>query len=259
MSKPPSSPVAYRTALSQASADKRIDILRLVGASGSISQAARDAGVSYKAAWQAIDTLTNLAGVALVARAVGGAGGGGAQLTPAGVELLAAADALARARGQVLARLQAPGASPALQQLSIRTSMRNQLPCAVTGLEGTGAIVRVQLALADGTALVARITRESVELLGLRPGQAVVALCKATAVLVQPAGSARPPPGRNLLQGRAMRVSRGGPDDGGDEVTAGLAAGLALVGFAPPGSALRATRRVQLLVDESALVLALPG
>ena len=58
-------------------ADKRIDILRRIGAGGSISQAARDAGVSYKAAWQALDTLTNLAGVALVERAVGGAGGGG--------------------------------------------------------------------------------------------------------------------------------------------------------------------------------------
>ena len=47
-----------------------------------------------------------------------------------------------------LKALAAPGQpepTPALQQLSIRTSMRNQLPCAVTGLEGTGAIVRVQV------------------------------------------------------------------------------------------------------------------
>ena len=49
-------------------ADKRIDILRQIGQGGSISQAARAVGVSYKAAWQAIDTLTNLAGVPLVLR-----------------------------------------------------------------------------------------------------------------------------------------------------------------------------------------------
>jgi hypothetical protein len=66
-------PVSYTSALSHASADKRIDVLRAVGASGSISQAARDCGVSYKAAWQAIDTLTNLAGAVLVERVVGGA------------------------------------------------------------------------------------------------------------------------------------------------------------------------------------------
>ena len=38
----------------------------------------RQLGVSYKAAWQAIDTLTNLAGAPLVERTVGGSGGGGA-------------------------------------------------------------------------------------------------------------------------------------------------------------------------------------
>ena len=34
--------------------DKRIDILRRIGEVGSISEAARGAGVSYKAAWQAL-------------------------------------------------------------------------------------------------------------------------------------------------------------------------------------------------------------
>ncbi len=257
---PTASPsVSYTSALSQASADKRIDILRLVGASGSISQAARDAGVSYKAAWQAIDTLTNLAGVVLVQRVVGGAGGGGAQLTAAGQQLLAAAGALAQARGQVLGRLQTPGGAPVLQQLAIRTSMRNQLPCTVASIEGAGSIVRVHLRLADGTPLVARITRDSAQLLALQPGLALLVLCKATAVLVRAASQATPARGRNLLAGRATRVSRGGPDDGGDEVSVELASGLALVGFAAAASGLRARHRVLLLVDPAALVLALPG
>ena len=45
--------------------------MRPVGESGLISQAARAAKVSYQAAWQAIDTLTNHAGMARVERAVG--------------------------------------------------------------------------------------------------------------------------------------------------------------------------------------------
>ena len=56
--------------------DKRIDILRRIGEVGSISEAARGAGVSYKAAWQALETLTNLAGVPLVEKVVGGTGTG---------------------------------------------------------------------------------------------------------------------------------------------------------------------------------------
>jgi molybdate transport system regulatory protein len=65
-------------ALGHAITDKRLLILRSLANAGSISQAAREAGVSYKAAWQAIDTLSNLSGVALVEKVVGGAGGGGA-------------------------------------------------------------------------------------------------------------------------------------------------------------------------------------
>jgi len=266
--------VSYTAALSQASADKRIEILRLVGRSGSISQAGREAGVSYKAAWQAIDTLTNLAGVALVERAVGGAGGGGARITAAGLQLLAAADQLEQARSQVLERLQqqavtsTPGAQaaglPALTQLSVRTSMRNQLPCTVQALEGQGQIVRVGLRLSGGTplaqdtTLVSRITRESAELLGLVPGQSVLALCKATAVAVSRAAGAKAPRGRNLnlFSGRASRVSRG---ETGDEVAGELDAGLQLVGFAPPASGLRSGSRVAMTVDESAVVIALAG
>lgn len=49
-------------ALSQNVVDKRIDVLQRIKQYGSISEAARSAGISYKAAWQAIETLSALAG-----------------------------------------------------------------------------------------------------------------------------------------------------------------------------------------------------
>lgn len=258
-------------ALGHALADKRLDILRQIGECGSISQAARAVGVSYKAAWQAVDTLTNLAGTPLVDRAVGGAGGGGAQLTEAGHQLLVAADAMAQARGAVLSRWQAtPHAGPALARLAVRTSMRNQLPCVVERLVVRGQIVEVLLRLgADGegaSALASRITRESAELLGLQPGVTVQALCKATAVRVERGGrlasadaseadaAAIDAPGTHRLQARATRVVRG---DSGDEVSAALVGGLQMVGFAAPGSGLRAGSPVVLVVEENAVALAL--
>ena len=256
-------------ALGHALTDKRIDILRHIGACGSISQAARAVGVSYKAAWQALDTLTNLAGTPLVSRAVGGAGGGGAQLTDAGRELLAAAEAMAQARGAVLSRWQAtPHAGPALARLAVRTSMRNQLPCVVERLVVQGQIVGVHLRLgadgaggASGAALAARITRESAQLLGLAPGLAVQALCKATAVRVERGGRVAAPvaeaaalQGPHRLSARATRVVRGAS---GDEVSAELAGGLQMVGFAAPGSGLRAGSAVVLVIEDNAVVLAL--
>ncbi|MES2688322.1 MAG: TOBE domain-containing protein [Pseudomonadota bacterium] len=243
--------LSFGSALSHEPADKRIEILRLVGDSGSISQAARDAGVSYKAAWQAIDTLSNLAGGVLVERAVGGAGGGGALITDAGRRLLAVAGQLAESRRQVLDAAAAPGAA-ALPLTGLRTSMRNQFPCHVEGLETKGQTVRVFLRLPDDSQLVSRITKASAELLGLKKKLPVLALCKATAVLVSPLGAGNS--AGQLLSGRAQRISRGAS---GDEVSLLLDAGLLLVGFAAMGSGIRVKTPVSALVDESAVVIAL--
>lgn len=261
----------YIDALGHGPSDKRIDILRGIGRTGSISQAAREAGVSYKAAWQAIDTLGNLAGVALLERAVGGAGGGGATLTPHGNELLALADAMEAARREVQTRFatgaqdvqsqpqaEQRGAGPAVGWLALRTSMRNQFPARIEQLEGSGPVARVWLRLGEEGRIAARITQESVQLLGLAPGMAVIALCKATAVKVARAAdqeAKRDSKGSaNRLEGAVTRVARG---DSGDEITLALAPGLQLVGFAPPASGLRVRQRVLAWVDESSVVVAL--
>ena len=142
-------PLIPSRALVDAQTDKRIEILQLVGLHGSISEAARVAGVSYKAAWQAIHTLSNLAGQALVDSSVGGTGGGGARLTAAGTQLLDAAAQMEAARREVLARFDG---SPARALAGPRTSMRNHLRAVVERLESDGArdpMVRVVLALAD--------------------------------------------------------------------------------------------------------------
>lgn len=267
MDQPPLSP----DALGHARTDKRIDILKQVARHGSISEAARHAGVSYKAAWQAIHTLTNLAGVPLVESSVGGAGGGGARLTPAGERLLQAAGLMDEARRDVLARVNAAPGVAASALAAPRTSMRNHLRCTVAALHSDGArdpMVRVTLALAGGGEMAASITRESAELLGLAPDLPVLALAKATAVQVQAtavagasgpsgtgAGASRPgTDGGNGLAGRVLRLSRGAQRD---EVTLTLAGGQQLVGFAARPHRLRHGSRALAWLDESAVVIAL--
>ncbi len=243
-------------ALSQQSTDKRVDILRRIGQVGSISEAARGAGVSYKAAWQAIDTLSNLAGVALLEKLIGGAGGGGARLTPAGHRVLDAADQMSQARRDVLKKIetesQAGVSVPNLSALSLRTSMRNQLPCTVKTVKSRTGAVRVELLLSDQTVLCARITRESAELLGLKPGLAVLALCKATAVSV--GNSFESADGRNLLTGQVSRATR---STNGGEVALSLPSGLQLVGFTASGVLLKVGHAAMAWFDESAVVVAL--
>jgi len=229
-------------------ADKRIAILRRVGQAGSISEAARAAGVSYKAAWQALETLANLAGTPLVEKAVGGSGGGGATLTQAGQRVLAAADEMARARQRILESF-AQGDASGRAAFALRTSMRNQFPCTVGGLSTHKGQVRVRLLLADGSALYARITRESAQLLGLAPGMEVLALCKATAVQV--AGHVAASSSGNVLEGAVVRASRARAG----EVTLRLASEVQLVGFAAPECTLKAGLRGMAVIDESSVVI----
>lgn len=239
--------------LGYAQADKRLEILHLVGQHGSISQAARSAGVSYKAAWQAVHTLTNLAGEQLLDSSVGGAGGGGARLTLAGVRLLEAAGQMESARREVLQRI---NSSSVTALTGPRTSMRNHLPCTVARLESAGArdpVVRVVLALPGGDELISLVTRESIELLSLKPGLPVLALCKATAVRVE-SGDAAVPESGNQLEGRVLRAARGTLND---ELVLTLTSGQQLVGFAARPNRLRGGSKARAHIEESAVVLAL--
>ncbi|HCX82258.1 MAG: ModE family transcriptional regulator [Curvibacter sp. RIFCSPHIGHO2_12_FULL_63_18] len=261
MTSPPSlTGAGLAGALGHEAADKRLDILRRIGQVGSISEAARGADVSYKAAWQAIDTLTNLAGAPLVERTVGGSGGGGAQLTATGLQLLEAADTLAALRRQALAQVAlrhapADGVAPRLAGLGLRTSMRNQLPCQVLALQRAGRAMQVRLGLSDGSTVVSRVTRESTELLGLAVGGEVLALAKATAVTVVTA----PATGVatvNRLHGTVARLAR---STAGDEIVLTLACGLQMVGFAAPGLQLKVGQAAVAVFDDAAVVLAVGG
>ena len=63
-------------------------LLESVRDTGSISAAARAMGMDYKRAWMLIDSLNRAFDIAMVERATGGSGGGGATLTPFGAEVL---------------------------------------------------------------------------------------------------------------------------------------------------------------------------
>ena len=248
----------FAQALGHEATDKRLDILQRIGEVGSISEAARGANVSYKAAWQALETLSNLAGAPLVEKAVGGSGGGGARLTQAGTQLLEAAQLLKQARSSVLSTLEQRAGNAlnlsGLVGLGLRTSMRNQLPCTIQSISHTAGTARVQLELANGAALVSKITIESAELLGLQAGMSALALCKATAVTVAAKIEARE--GLNLIQGQVLSNAPTAP---GSEVSVQLMTNLHLIGFYQGPQDLLPQQAVTAAVDESAVVIAIAG
>jgi molybdate transport system regulatory protein len=68
----------------------KIRLLEAVEHTGSLSQAARTMGMSYRRAWLLIDSMNVEFDTPVISATVGGSGGGGAKLTSFGKELIEA-------------------------------------------------------------------------------------------------------------------------------------------------------------------------
>ncbi|AGZ37467.1 molybdenum-dependent transcriptional regulator [Pseudomonas sp. SWI6] len=158
---------------------QRIALLQHIAEQGSITRAAKAAGISYKAAWDAIDELNNLASRPLVERSTGGRGGGGARLSAEGERVLRLYQRLQALQAQFLEAAEDSGDLDLLGRLMLRTSARNQLQGQVSGLRREGRHDRVSLALGGGLEIEALITHDSTDRLELTLGTTVVALLKA--------------------------------------------------------------------------------
>jgi molybdate transport system regulatory protein len=68
----------------------KVSLLEAIARTGSLSQAARDIGMSYRRAWLLIDSMKAEFDTPVVSAMAGGSGGGGAQLTSFGRDLVQA-------------------------------------------------------------------------------------------------------------------------------------------------------------------------
>ncbi len=194
----------------------RVTLLQTVAEKGSINAAAKALGLTYKAAWEAVDALNNLSEVPLVERTTGGARGGGTRLTPHGEKVLTL---FREIDGEFRRFLEAMGSGPAsfdrffqafrhVRRWNMRTSARNQFLGRVTRVVPGAVNAEVVLDIGGGTDLVAVVTRESADNLGLAPGVEAYALIKAPWVIVTPDDGMRSS-ARNRLCGIVTRCTEG--------------------------------------------------
>lgn len=66
----------------------RMGLLERINEHGSISKAAREMKMSYRQAWELVDSMNKEAKKTLVETSSGGVGGGGAKLTEEGIKIL---------------------------------------------------------------------------------------------------------------------------------------------------------------------------
>jgi molybdate transport system regulatory protein len=199
--------------------DTRVRLLEAIERYGSISQAAKAVPLSYKAAWDAVDAMNNVAEEPLVQRSTGGRHGGGTVLTEYGRRVVAMYRAVEEeyqaALDRLADRLAESGSGDVrqfrsmLRRMALRTSARNQFAGPICAMNEGPAGFEVRLRLDDANELAATITRESAENLGLKIGMEVHALVKATAVALSHDSTAHLSPTLNRLCGTVDRIHRG--------------------------------------------------
>ncbi len=192
----------------------RIGLLAKIAECGSISQAAKSIKMSYKAAWDAIDSMNNQSGQPLVERVTGGKGGGGTRLTRRGEQLVESFKIIEREHREFVDRLsrQAEGVADdflLIKRMNMKTSARNQFLGKVTTVKRGAANDEIELKIVGGEKIVAIITHESTEALGLCLGAEVFALIKSSSVILVTDDKDVNFSARNRLCGTISRVNSG--------------------------------------------------
>jgi len=198
--------------------DKRIRLLEAIEKCGSISQAAKAVPLSYKAAWDAVDDMNNVAPEPLVTRIAGGKHGGGTALTAFARRLIAFYRALEKesqlALEKLTSNLHQSGVADVddfrqtLRRMSMKTSARNQFAGPVVAIKEGVVDTEVTVQLAPDLALTAIVTRESAETMGLGIGRDVLAFVKASSILLL-VGEDGHISARNRFTGTVTRIQQG--------------------------------------------------
>jgi molybdate transport system regulatory protein len=209
---------------------ERVFLLEKIAELGSITQAAKAVGMSYKTAWETIDSMNNLSPHVLVIRTTGGRGGGGTQLTEYGHKLVEFFKMLEQAHQQFLSQLSLRVENfdmlfQTVRMLQMKTSARNQFFGIISQIQQGHIHAEVELSLKGEDKLIATVTTESLQRLGLSMGQEVYALIKAPAIFLMRADTTLQTSARNCVYGTVRHIHH---DALSAEVTLALAGGNVL-------------------------------
>jgi molybdate transport system regulatory protein len=226
--------------------ESRLALLEKIAETGSITQAGKAVGISYRTAWLTVDHLNGLSDGPLVERTTGGISGGGTRLTREGENLVKMFRTMREEHGKYIERLRAGIADfdrylHLTRKLSLKTSARNQLFGTVESIRKQALNATVVLRLKGKDRIVSRITLEGLESLGLRKGEEAYALIKANWIsLSRGAGTAgatgkpQPAPDADARENRLVgAVTSVKPGIGNAEVALKLDGGNPLVSMVP--------------------------
>jgi molybdate transport system regulatory protein len=191
--------------------NRMIELLKAIEHSGSINQAAKNVGLSYKGAWQMLERANNGAPQPLLATATGGSKGGGTALTPAGKALLALFARLEQKHREFIAELNRslgddPDTVLLLQRLEVKTSTRNQLFGSITSIDRTEEDAQIAVRLKGGEEVVSSFSTASLDALAIDIGADAVLMINSADIMLSVDPGRERISARNRLLGKVMRI-----------------------------------------------------
>lgn len=145
----------------------------------SISKAARKLDMSYRYVWNYLSkTEKRMREPLVISRRGGAGGGGGAQLTELGESLLKEFRRVEAYVGELL------GDEEYWEAVGLKISARNRLKGVVKEVEKGVITAKVKIEIETPVVVTAIISKEAVEEMNIKTGDAVEAVIKATEVMV---------------------------------------------------------------------------
>lgn len=239
-----------------------VRLLQALEQTGSINRAAQSIGMQYRTAWQKICHLNNLLSYPLLTRQTGGSGGGGSVFTEEGRKLLNRIKLLQREFKQ-FKQLAADDPQEALdiiktlRRMEMKLSARNVWFGVVAGIDhgAVNSVVSVQLKGNDN--ITSMITDSSVKRLALAPGKEVMAIVKASNVMLGCDMDFTKISARNILTGTVSNIVSGVVND---EITIELPGGSTVTSIITSASVKRLSitvgKAVSAIIKASDVLLA---
>jgi len=193
----------------------RIALLEKIDECGSINKAAKLVGMSYKTAWDSINAMNKLSEKPLFIRTAGGKSGGGTILTEEGKELARKYRLIQREHEKFLTNLEdkmldvdVHNLYRFLEKVSMKVSTRNAFIGKVVKILKGEIKSEVTMAIQGGGRIIAIITNESFENLGLHEGTFAYAIIKANSVIIGPGDHDIKVSISNRLPGTIVQLTR---------------------------------------------------
>ncbi len=188
----------------------RIELLKKIKETGSISKAAKLMAMSYRAAWDSVDIMNKLSDEPLVKRMKDGKQGGGTILTDKGNEFINLYEKYSLIFENTLKFMEDnPNGEKIMNFTNIKTSAENSFFGNIIDIEKGAVSAIIKIKISDDFVITSSISNSSIDRLNLKINSQVCCLINSNQITVMEKNNDIKISARNIFNGTIKTVKKG--------------------------------------------------